>query len=255
MSIRPHERSTRAPSPLASPLPSAFCWPHTSPARTVSLHQHAPRPRSGPGRPRAADPGRRGPGRRAGRPRSDRPGAPFTVSITGIVVPLDTSRRICSGGVTTLTPRGTRRRAPASAARGRYEQPATAPADRQHMAATREDRISPLRRRGPGPRPTAPSVDDGVALLAQELRDVVHRQAGLAGGAGALPAAERLDARPGAGRRAGAPVDVQDARVDLLEEPLDLGRVLASRRPRSGRRCCRWRARAPRPASRPRRPR
>src|SRR6476661_2103176 len=46
-------------------------------------------------------------------------------------------------------------------------------------------------------------IDDGVALLAQELRDVVHRQAGLARRARALPAAERLHARPRAGRRAG----------------------------------------------------
>ena len=70
-------------------------------------------------------------------------------------------------------------------------------------------------------------VDDGVALLAQELRDVVHRQPGLAGRAAALPAAERLDARPRAGRRAGPPVDVEHARLDPVEELLDLGRVLA----------------------------
>ena len=70
-------------------------------------------------------------------------------------------------------------------------------------------------------------VDDGVALLAQELGDVVHRQAGLAGRAAPLPATERLDARPRAGRRAGAAVDVQDAGLDAVEEALDLGRVLA----------------------------
>ena len=66
-----------------------------------------------------------------------------------------------------------------------------------------------------------------MALLAQELGHVVHREAGLAGRARALPAAERLDARPGAGRRAGPPVDVQDAGLDPVEELLDLGRVLA----------------------------
>ena len=70
-------------------------------------------------------------------------------------------------------------------------------------------------------------VDDGVALLPQELGDVVHRQAGLAGRARALPAAERLDARPRSGRRAGPPVDVQDARLGRVEEALDLAGVLA----------------------------
>src|ERR1035437_6487782 len=78
------------------------------------------------------------------------------------------------------------------------------------------------RARGP-----AASVDDGVALLAHELGRVVHREAGLASAAGALPAAERLDARPGPSRRAGAPVDVQDASLDLVEELGDLGGILA----------------------------
>ena len=67
-----------------------------------------------------------------------------------------------------------------------------------------------------------------VALLAHELRHVVHRQAGLAGRAAALPATERLDARPRAGRRAGAAVHVQHA-------GLDLGR--GTLRPRPGPRC------------------
>ena len=40
-----------------------------------------------------------------------RPACPFTVSTTGIVVPLETLSRIRSGGVTTRTPIG----APASA--------------------------------------------------------------------------------------------------------------------------------------------
>ena len=71
------------------------------------------------------------------------------------------------------------------------------------------------------------SVDDGVALLAQELGNVVHRQARLAGRAGALPAAERLDARPRTGRRAGSAVDVQDPCLRLVEEALDLALVLA----------------------------
>src|SRR6476661_3568666 len=66
------------------------------------------------------------------------------------------------------------------------------------------------------------SVDDRVALLPQELRNVVHRQAGLAGRARALPAAERLDPRPRPGCRAGPSVDVQDAGLGRVEEALDL---------------------------------
>src|SRR6185503_11616502 len=49
----------------------------------------------------------------------------------------------------------------------------------------------------------------------------------LAGRARALPAPERLDARPRAGGRTGAAVDVQDARLDLVQEALDLRLVLA----------------------------
>ena len=106
-------------------------------------------------------------------------------------------------------------------------------AGRRSATAGASSRRRPARWRGARDRPDrarigrAPtSVDDGVALLPQELGDVVHRQAGLAGRAGALPAAERLDARPRARRRAGAPVDVQHARLDLVEEALDLGRVV-----------------------------
>ena len=62
-------------------------------------------------------------------------------------------------------------------------------------------RLRPPRREARRPRPRGrasrsglrASVDDGVALLAHELRDVVHREGGLAGRAAALPAAERLD--------------------------------------------------------------
>ena len=99
------------------------------------------------------------------------------------------------------------------------------------------------------------SVDDRVALLAQELADVVHRQPGLPRRARALPTAERLHARPRARRRARAAVDVQDAGLDPVEERAG---------PRPGPRCrCRRSARrrvvgeraAPRRASRPPRPR
>src|SRR4029077_5095377 len=71
--------------------------------------------------------------------------------------------------------------------------------------------------RWPRKRPKA-SVDDGLALLAHELLDVVEAAAGLARRGRALPAAERLDARPRAGRRAGAAVHVDDAGLDLVEE-------------------------------------
>src|SRR6185503_5567551 len=69
--------------------------------------------------------------------------------------------------------------------------------------------------------------DDGPALLAQELCDVVRPAAALARRAGGLPAAEGLDARPGARRRARPPVRVGDAGLDRVEEPRDLVRVLA----------------------------
>jgi hypothetical protein len=70
-------------------------------------------------------------------------------------------------------------------------------------------------------------VDDGAALLAHELLDVVEPEAALPGRAAALPAAERLDPRPRPGRRARAPVDVDDAGFDLVEEPGDLVVVAA----------------------------
>ena len=100
------------------------------------------------------------------------------------------------------------------------------PCSRRH-AARRPAVRGPRPRRPPPRRAASASVDDRVALLAHELRDVVHRQPGLAGRAAPLPATERLDARPRAGRRAGAAVDVQDAGLDAVEELLDLGLVLA----------------------------
>src|SRR3954452_19790421 len=76
-------------------------------------------------------------------------------------------------------------------------------------------------------RDPPPSVDDRSTLFAHELRDVVHRQPGLARRATPLPATERLDPRPGTRRRAGTSVDVQDAGLDRVEELLDLRLVLA----------------------------
>jgi hypothetical protein len=78
--------------------------------------------------------------------------------------------------------------------------------------------------------PAAPPpliADDRAALLAHELLDVIRPETALAGRPAALPAAERLDAGPRAGRRAGAAVDVDDARLDLVQEPGDLVLVAA----------------------------
>src|SRR3954447_9696850 len=68
---------------------------------------------------------------------------------------------------------------------------------------------------------------DRAALLAHELLHVVGTEPALAGRAAALPPAERLDPRPRAGGRAGAPVDVDHAGLDLVEEPCDLVLVAA----------------------------
>src|SRR5487761_2288205 len=104
--------------------------------------------------------------------------------------------------------------------------------DRIETMQTGYGKYSPAGRakRGPGGIRAcgrAASVDDGVALLAHELGGVVHREAGLARAPGPLPATERLDTRPRAGGRAGPPVDVQHARLDLVEELGDLGGILA----------------------------
>src|SRR3954447_11805688 len=65
-----------------------------------------------------------------------------------------------------------------------------------------------------------------LGLLAQELGQIVQAAAGLAGAAGALPPSEGLYAGPRARRRACAPVDVDDAGLDAVEEALDLRVVL-----------------------------
>src|SRR5262249_365402 len=70
------------------------------------------------------------------------------------------------------------------------------------------------------PSPDGGSVDDRLRLLPHELLHVVQAPAALAAPAGALPAAERRDARPRAGRRTGTPVDVDHARLDLIKEAL-----------------------------------
>src|SRR5690606_5322613 len=50
------------------------------------------------------------------------------------------------------------------------------------------------------------SVDDRARLLAHVLLQIIERSGALAGGTGSLPAAEGLEARPGASGRALRPV-------------------------------------------------
>src|SRR5215472_2007255 len=77
------------------------------------------------------------------------------------------------------------------------------------------------------------SVDHGLRLLAQVLRQVVEGGDRLAGGARALPATEGLVTRPCAGGRALRAVGIRDAGLDVLLEPADLvrGAVEARREP------------------------
>src|SRR5215218_10119130 len=75
-------------------------------------------------------------------------------------------------------------------------------------------------------RRAAPLIHHRLALLAHELLHVVVAAAGLAGRRAALPATERLDARPGSGRRARTPVHVHDPRLDGVEELGDVRLVL-----------------------------
>src|SRR5213080_3585529 len=69
-------------------------------------------------------------------------------------------------------------------------------------------------------------LDDRLALLVQVLLHVVQATPGLPRGAGALPAAERLHAGPGPGRRAGLAVHVDHPGLDVVEELVDLRLVL-----------------------------
>ena len=89
------------------------------------------------------------------------------------------------------------------------------------------------------------------ALLAQVAGQGVVAADVLPRRAAALPAAEGLHAGPGAGGRAGGAVDVDDARLDALEEGVDLAPARARTARRSARTWCRWRAPAPRPGWRP----
>src|SRR6185295_14021998 len=70
--------------------------------------------------------------------------------------------------------------------------------------------------------PRASAADERPALLAHELGDIVRSARGLARRAAPLPAAERVDAGPGAGGGAGTAVDVHHPRLDAIEELLDL---------------------------------
>src|SRR2546430_8850091 len=95
----------------------------------------------------------------------------------------------------------------------------------------------PGTRRSPGPwapaaaprsggSPSSRLLDHGAALLAQELRDVVRPAPAFPGRARSLPPAKRLRPGPGPGGGAGALVHVTHPGVDLVEEALDLFRLL-----------------------------
>ena len=105
LSISPQDRSTRAPGPCDSVLPSAFRRRHTAPARTGSSTSTRPDDvltLTSHGRP----------GRSAAAKSAPWPGAMSrlnvspTVTVTGIVVPFETCTSISAGGVKTWTPRG-----------------------------------------------------------------------------------------------------------------------------------------------------
>src|SRR5437867_13056449 len=70
-------------------------------------------------------------------------------------------------------------------------------------------------------------ADERAALLTHELRDVVRPARRLPGRAAPLPAAEGIDAGPGAGGGPGAAVDVDHARFDSIKELLDFARIAA----------------------------
>src|SRR5688500_16367654 len=89
-------------------------------------------------------------------------------------------------------------------------------------AATSSPRRRPTRCTRPWRRSSA---HHRPALLAHELRQVVVPERALARRAARLPAAERLRARPRAGGSTRAPVDVDDAGLDAVEERVDLALV------------------------------
>src|SRR3989442_6543827 len=69
--------------------------------------------------------------------------------------------------------------------------------------------------------------DQGAALFAHELGDVVRSAARLAGRSAPLPAAERVDSGPGSGGGSGAAGDVEHTRLHAIEELPDLPVVAA----------------------------
>src|SRR5205085_12702239 len=75
-------------------------------------------------------------------------------------------------------------------------------------------------------RASSCGAEDRVALLAHELGHVPAAEPALAGRPRALPAAERLESRPGAGRRPARAVGVEHARLDRGEEAVELVAVL-----------------------------
>src|SRR6478735_9414826 len=70
------------------------------------------------------------------------------------------------------------------------------------------------------------SANSDPALLPHELLDVIRSTGPAPRRAAGLPPAERVDPGPRAGRRAGAAIGIGDARLDPVEELLDLAVVL-----------------------------
>src|SRR5450759_346201 len=91
---------------------------------------------------------------------------------TASVEPFETSSDMAGGGTTTAPGGGV---GPAGPSPG--EATSEHPATRAASVAAVMTRTGQLRM----PAPVPGSIHDGVALLPEELRHVVHRQAGLAG--------------------------------------------------------------------------
>src|SRR6266540_3091682 len=128
-----------------------------------------------------------------------------------------------------ISPRSPRRGTASSLARPLRGNPARAITVARPASPTSNRRSSFVRSpeapfTPPYPRPRASRVFR-MALLPQELRQVVMAARRLARASGHLPAAERLDPDDGAGRGARGSVRVQDARLHLREEPPEVGRL------------------------------
>src|SRR5678810_1270213 len=74
--------------------------------------------------------------------------------------------------------------------------------------------------------PASQCAEQGVALLAHELRDVPAAKPALPGRSRALPSAKGLEAGPGARRRSARAVGIEHAGLDRVEEESEFLLVL-----------------------------